>query len=147
MQFERVKNQQRDVDVNLTPLIDVVFLLLIFLMVSTSFIKETHLAINLPKAVAAVEPPVEENALEVLVDVDGNYRIDGKTLIDGQQQTLVSALKNLSGGDFNRPLTITADAGAPYQAVVSVIDSAGSLGFARLHITTQPDAVSNDGGR
>ena len=139
MQFKRDSYNHQQVDVNLTPLIDVVFLLLIFFMVSTSFVKETHLAINLPKAVDSVEPPPSDAPLEVLVDANGVYRIEGKTLVDGDVETLRSAVRNIAEGNIARPLTITADAGAPYQAVVRVIDVAGSLGFANLHITTQPD--------
>ena len=137
MQFKR--QQQAPVDVNLTPLIDVVFLLLIFFMVSTSFIKETHLTLNLPKAANSEQRAPDSVPLEVLVDSNGFYRVDGKALADVSREVLSSALKNLSEGNFNRPLTITSDADAPYQAVVTLIDTAGAMGFAQIHITTQPE--------
>ena len=138
MQFKR--QQQAQVDVNLTPLIDVVFLLLIFFMVSTSFIKETHLTLKLPKAANSEERVVDVEPLEVLVDRNGFYSVDGRALADIDVTVLESALRNLSEGDFSRPLTITADADAPYQAVVTLIDTAGAMGFAQIHITTQPDS-------
>ena len=138
MQFKR--QQQAQVDVNLTPLIDVVFLLLIFFMVSTSFIKETHLTLKLPKAANSEERVVDVEPLEVLVDRNGFYSVDGRALADIDVAVVESALRNLSEGDFSRPLTITADADAPYQAVVTLIDTAGAMGFAQIHITTQPDS-------
>lgn len=138
MQFKR--QRQADIDVNLTPLIDVVFLLLIFFMVSTSFIKETHLSINLPKAMFGDEKVDQPRApLEIIIDSNGFYRIDGRALVDNNSETIESALKNLSAGDYSTPLTITADATAPYQSVVSIIDIAGELGFAKMNITTQAD--------
>ena len=137
MQFKRQK--QADIDVNLPPLIDVVFLLLIFFMVSTSFVKETHLSINLPKAINGEEKVQETAAMEVIIDVNGFYRIDGKALVNTDSETLRSALKNLSGANYSMPITITSDANAPYQAVVTVIDIAGALGFGKMNITTQSD--------
>ena len=139
MQFKRQK--QTAIDVNLTPLIDVVFLLLIFFMVSTSFIKETHLTLNLPTAVNA-EEAINESvlSLEVIIDNNGFYRIGGRALINTDRETLESALENLSQGDLSTPLTVTADASSPYQAVVKLIDIAGGMGFTKINITTQPEA-------
>ena len=138
MQFKRQK--QASIDVNLTPLIDVVFLLLIFFMVSTSFIKETHLTLNLPKAVNAEDYIQATSALEVIIDNNGFYRIDGRALINVDIETLKSALVNLSKNDLSTPITITADADSPYQAVVRLIDVAGGIGFTKINITTQPEA-------
>ena len=138
MQFKRQK--QAAIDVNLTPLIDVVFLLLIFFMVSTSFIKETHLTLNLPKAINAKDTLSEAAALDVIIDKNGFYRIDGRALINTDAATLESALINLSKNELSTPLTITADAESPYQAVVRLIDVAGGIGFTKINITTQPKA-------
>jgi biopolymer transport protein ExbD len=137
LQFKRQK--QAEIDVNLTPLIDVVFLLLIFFMVSTSFIKETHLSINLPKAANGQEQVQELAPLEVIIDSNGFYRVDGRSLVDTDSETLESALRNLANGDLTTPITITSDATAPYQSVVKVIDIAGAMGFSKMNITTQPD--------
>jgi biopolymer transport protein ExbD len=146
VQFQRETRQSRDVDVNLTPLIDVVFLLLIFFMVSTSFIKETHLSVNLPRAQDATQASADEDPIEIIINQGGFYQIDGHTLVDNDIGTLRSALKNLSGDNYDRALTITADAAAPYQSVVSLIDVAGNLGFRRVHITTQPDSETSTQG-
>ena len=138
MKFKRQSNTS--IDINLTPLIDVVFLLLIFFMVSTSFIKETHLTLKLPSAKYA-EPAQNENVgLEIIVEASGSYRIDQTTLTGNDSDILTSALRNLTKEDYSLPLTITADVAAPYQSVVTLIDVAGKLGFAKLQITTQDQA-------
>lgn len=137
MQFKRQRRQE--IDINLTPLIDVVFLLLIFFMVSTSFVKESHLTLNLPKAINSSSSDGRTGSLEVIVDPNGFYRIADKSLVDNSVATLRSALKNLSGENYKQPLTITADAGAPYQSIVRIIDIGGKLGFSQINITTQED--------
>jgi biopolymer transport protein ExbD len=130
------QHQRAEVSVNLTPLIDVVFLLLIFFMVSTSFTKETQLRVDLPEA-TGVQPENMPNRLEVVVNSEGNYAINGRDLIDSESQTLRRALLELAGDDRTMPFLITADATTEHQAVVTVMDIAGQLGFSRLSIATQ----------
>lgn len=139
MQFRRQPREQ-DI-VNLTPLIDVVFLLLIFFMVSTTFTEQTHLTIDLPEAVG--EPATDTGErLDIVISSEGSYSLNGQALVNNQIETLKSALQKLSGGETNLPLTITADANTPHQAVVTAMDAAGQLGFARLSITTrEPQAA------
>ena len=121
---------------NVTPLIDVVFLLLIFFMVSTTFTRESHLSLDLPEA--SVEPSEAPPArIEILIDAEGHYRVDERGLADSRIETLIRALNEISGGDSGRPLTITADANTPHQAVVRAMDAAGQLGFAQLSLTTR----------
>lgn len=143
MQFRR---QAREEDsINLTPLIDVVFLLLIFFMVSTTFTKETHLQVDLPEAVGEAAPERDE-PLEVLIDVEGEYSLGGQSLVNNQAATLRQALLELTGEDTaNRPpLVITADANAPHQSVVRAMDVAGQLGFVNLSITTRRPQEANE---
>lgn len=129
---QRVENE----GINLTPLIDVVFLLLIFFMVSTSFTKETHLGVDLPEAVG--QPAVDNNQqVEIVIAADGAYSVNGKALVNNKRETLVSALQQVSEGDNQQPLIITADAKTPHQAVVEAMDVAGQLGFSRLSITSR----------
>lgn len=130
------QHQRAAVSVDLTPLIDVVFLLLIFFMVSTSFTKETQLRVDLPEA-TGVQPESMPNRLEVVVNSEGTYAINGRELIDSQAQTLRRALVELAGDDRSMPFLITADATAEHQMVVTVMDIAGQLGFSRLSIATQ----------
>ena len=137
MKFPRQKREE--VNVNLTPLIDVVFLLLIFFMVSTTFTKETHLDVDLPQA-SGDHSVSEEQILEILITGEGNYSVNGKPLVNTQAETLRRALKELSGDKRDMPLVITADAKTTHQAVVTAMDVSGQLGFSKLSITTRdPD--------
>ncbi|MCZ6829674.1 MAG: biopolymer transporter ExbD [Gammaproteobacteria bacterium] len=141
MKFRRQRLEQ--VEVNLTPLIDVVFLLLIFFMVSTTFTKETHLSIDLPEASGENSPDALE-MIEILINEGGAYTINAQRLVDRELRTLKSAIQQISEGDTSLPLVITADAQAPHQSVVRAMDAAGQMGFVHLSITTmQPRAEEN----
>lgn len=142
MKFRRQQVQEESI--NVTSLIDVVFILLLFFMVSTSFTKATHLQVNLPQANGEPQvDPVEE--IEIIISEQGAYSINGQGLVDSEVLTLKSAMSKISNGNTNLPLLITADAKTPHQSVVSVMDVAGQLGFTHLSITTrQPDLKAAD---
>ena len=134
MKFRR--QVQSEVSVNLTPLIDVVFLLLIFFMVSTTFSRETHLSVDLPESMGeALDRPVKN--VEVIISREGEFAVNGQVLVNTHLETLKSALAEVSKGDSKLPLIITADAKTPYQSVVVAMDAAGQLGFVNLSMTTQ----------
>lgn len=133
MKFAR--RTHHEVDVNLTPLIDVVFLLLIFFMVSTTFTKETHLSIDLPEA-SSQSSRSETLQIEVSITRAGDYAINGVALVNRESKTLRSAIEKVSEGDNAVPMVITADSATPHQSVVTALDVAGQLGFTRLSITT-----------
>ena len=126
---------RQEVEVNLTPLIDVVFLLLIFFMVSTTFTKETHLSIDLPEA-SSQSIRAKDLQIEILITQEGGFWVNGVALINREQRTLRSAIDKVSKGDTAIPMVITADSATPHQAVVTAMDVAGQLGFSRLSITT-----------
>lgn len=131
------KRQTKDEDsINLTPLIDVVFLLLIFFMVSTTFTKETHLTVDLPEANANA-PQDKPETIDIVIEKDGSYSINGNVLVNQKAKTLERALVKVAEGDNSRPLIITADAQTPHQAVVTAMDVAGNLGFVHLSIATR----------
>jgi biopolymer transport protein ExbD len=134
-----------DVSINLTPLIDVVFLLLIFFMVSTTFTRETQLSIDLPEASGPIKQALEEQ-IEILIDESGRYRVNGQGLVDGRMRTLQAAIYKLSAGDTTLPLVITADAQAAHQDVVRAMDAAGQMGFVHLSITTRQPASGDGNG-
>jgi biopolymer transport protein ExbD len=140
----KFRRQVRDEEgVNLTPLIDVVFLLLIFFMVSTTFTKETHLTLDLPEATG--EPSSDQpDQLEIVISAEGSYALNGKALVNNKIETLMSGLQKISEGNTKLPLILTADAKTPHQAVVQAMDAAGRLGFTHLSITTrQPEPEKN----
>ena len=120
----------------MTPLIDVVFLLLIFFMVTTTFSRETRLLVNLPEANAeAAESDPEQ--IEILVARDGSFSINGRGLVNARIETLVQGLELESGGDHSLPILLIADAEATHQSVVTAMDGIGQSGFTRLNIATQ----------
>lgn len=131
------KRQRKDeVDVNLTPLIDVVFLLLIFFMVSTTFTRETRLSVVLPEATGVTQIEAA-GAVEISIAASGDYAVNGDRLSRSDESTLRTVLLPLAQQSTDVPFVITADAQATHQAVVMVMDVAGQLGFVNLSITTQ----------
>lgn len=139
MRFRR--QSQQEVSVNLTPLIDVVFLLLIFFMVSTTFTRETELQIDLPEA-EGTEAEQETERIEVEISADGVYSVNGERLEGVERQALNQRIERVADGNTDLPFIITADADARHELVVRAMDIAGSLGFTGLSISTQksPDA-------
>ncbi len=134
MKFRR--QNKEELSVNVTPLIDVVFLLLIFFMVSTTFTKESHLEVELPKASGTpVESEVE--MVEVVINRDGQYTVNGRVLINSQMGTLKRAVETLTDGNNKLPFIVTADAKTPHEFVVRAMDIAGQLGYKKLSITTE----------
>jgi len=133
MKFRR--QAREPLSVNLTPLIDVVFLLLIFFMVSTTFTRETQLSVDLPEA-TGLQRDDPDRQIEILIDEMGAYRVNGKPLVDGRVRTLQAAMYELSQGDTTIPLVISADAQAAHENVVRAMDAAGQMGFTRLSIAS-----------
>jgi len=127
------------VEVNLTSLIDVVLLLLIFFMVSTSFVKQSQISISLPQAESAAVVEEFPEQLDIMITEQGTYLVNGRELINSRAETIRNALQKVSGGNTNVPLTISADANARHQHVVTAMDVAGKLGFVKISIATVND--------
>lgn len=122
-------------EINLTPLIDVVFLLLIFFMVTTTFVHETGLEITLPEAdTETTESPPE--LLEISIDEGGEYYVAGEALINRQLETLTSAIRQVLAEKELSGVVIRADADAPHKAVVRAMEGVGKLGISRVSIAT-----------
>lgn len=131
-----------DPAINLTPLIDVVFLLLIFFMVSTTFTRDTRLTVNLPEAEANATENVPDQ-IEVTVSQGGRYSVNNQVLDNNDMRTLGMALVDAAQGDRRRAVLLVADAEATHQAVVTAMDAIGQAGFSRLSIATR-QPVSDD---
>ena len=129
------------VEVNLTSLIDVVLLLLIFFMVSTSFVKQAQITISLPEAESATVIPDAPEKIDIMISATGMYMVNGRELINSRPETIRNALQKVSDGNNSLPLTISADANARHQDVVTAMDVAGRLGFVQISIATvnEPD--------
>jgi biopolymer transport protein ExbD len=134
MKFRSRERNQTTID--LTSLIDVVFMLLIFFMVTTTFDKNAALKIQLPTAsnTAAATP---EDKLELLIDGQGRYYVNGREVLNNQPETLFQAMsQTLDEMQGTPPLVISADAGVNYQAVVTAMDIAGRLGLTNFSMAT-----------
>ncbi|RKZ89441.1 MAG: biopolymer transporter ExbD [Gammaproteobacteria bacterium] len=123
-------------DVNLTPMIDVVFLLLLFFMVSTSFIRESSLKVDLPEATgqALVE---QEQAIDIVINSDGQFVVNTITLDSPSNEQLAAVLKKAVGENTDPHIIISADANAEYQNIVTAMDTAQQLGYTRLTLATR----------
>jgi biopolymer transport protein ExbD len=126
----------------MTSLIDVVLLLLIFFMVSTSFVKQSQIAISLPAAESAAIVEEVPERIDIMITETGVYLINGRELINSRPETIRNALQKVSGGSNSLPLTISADANARHQDVVTAMDVAGRLGFVQISIATVNDTES-----
>jgi biopolymer transport protein ExbD len=130
------RQSKEEVTVNLTPLIDIVFLLLIFFMVSTTFTKENHLSISLPESASEEtgQPPM---AIEILISENGEYSLDGQPLVNTKVDTLKRAMQKILDGRDAAPVVISADAKTSHESVVRAMDAAGQLGLINISITTR----------
>ena len=122
-------------EINLTPMIDCLLFLIVFLLLATSFNHFSRLNIILPEAegVALTE---EKNSIEVAVQEDGSYLVNGITLASSNEAELTSLLQQEAGSNRDMLFVIAADANATHQSVVRVMDIAGKLGFLNLNIST-----------
>jgi biopolymer transport protein ExbD len=140
MKFQR-NLKSTNVHIDLTSLIDVVFILLLFFILTTSFSRESVIRINLPQAngEAATTNPV---TIDVLVANDGTFAVNGRTLATSNVDSLMQAITDIAAGDNMLPVLITADADTSHQSVVTAMDAVARLGFSKLSIATRtPEAV------
>ncbi len=135
----RPGHKEDSVEVNLTPLIDVVFLLLIFFMVSTTFDRHAKLKVSLPEA-STKATQQQNDPLVLSIDAKGNYFLNERQIVNQQLATLKQAIlktlgeKNLNIEDVS--LVLRADANTPHQSVVKAMDAASQLGLSKLSIAT-----------
>ncbi len=130
------KPQVEEISINLTPMIDCLLFLVVFLLISTSFNKYSRLNLVLPQATGV--PDVHRpRKVEVGVDQSGAYMVNGKSLASNSEDDLRAAIETASQGDHSRPLVIAADGRASHQSVVKVMDVSGKLGFININISTR----------
>jgi biopolymer transport protein ExbD len=130
------RKQRENVDINLASLIDVVFILLLFFVVTTTFTRETQLRVDLPEAVSGSPAEDQSKQLDIAISADGVFSVNNQILPKSDLTTLMDALQKASNGDTNRPLSISADGKSQHQSVITAMDAAGKLGFSHLRMTT-----------
>jgi biopolymer transport protein ExbD len=143
VKFRRRKPRE-NIDINLVSLIDVVFILLLFFVVTTTFTRETQLRVELPQAVTGT-PETDSNLkhLDIAISAEGVYSLNNQLLPGNDLPTLIDALQKESGGDTKLPISISADGKTPHQAVITAMDAAGKLGFSHLRMTTVEAPTAN----
>lgn len=137
MKFQPDKREEPDV--NLTPLIDVVFLLLIFFMVSTTFNRETEIAIELPEASGEIMAS-ERKVVEISIDGEGRFFVNQQEVINTRLETLKQAIARAAGDETKPQVILSADKSTPHQAVITAMDAARQLGFVHLTFATSRPA-------
>ena len=130
-------SRPEDPEISLTGLIDVVFLLLIFFMVSTTFEHQAVLKVDLPEARNVSTPEDQPNSFELVIDQKGQFYLNDRQLVDGQTLTLKAAFIEAAGEDRSIPVILRADAETPHHFVVTAMDVTAQLGFSRLSIATE----------
>jgi biopolymer transport protein ExbD len=133
----KLQSRSRDEpEINVISLVDVLLVLVLFFMVSTSFLRETEISLRLPEADAASTAETPANALEIVVTQSGSYLVNGRELVNSERRTLRTAIERLAGEQRNGPVFIRADAAATHQSVITAMDVAGQLGFVKINIAT-----------
>jgi len=127
---------KEDPEINLIPLIDVSLLLVIFFMLSSTFMQESRLKIELPQASLAPTGKQKTDSIVVSVAQNGSYRVNDRELINSSTDTLRAAILEVAGADRNKPVTVRADGRATHQSVITAMDVLGKLGFVRINIAT-----------
>lgn len=126
--------------VDLTSLIDVVFLLLIFFMVSTTFERQALLKVDLPEASEVEDESDIPDSLELVIDDEGRMFLNDQRLVDSDARTLRAAIQEQAGDNRGIPLILRADRETPHHHVVTAMDVAAQLGFSNLSIATDRSA-------
>jgi len=137
-----LSRSREEPEINLTSLIDVVLLLLVFFMVSTSFVREAEINIRLPEASAEQVETTDAEVLEIGITQTGNFLLNGRQLVNSDRRRLRAAIEQIMGDDRNVDVVIRADAESTHQATVTAMSVAGDLGFTSINIATVTTADS-----
>ncbi|MBW8904703.1 MAG: biopolymer transporter ExbD [Betaproteobacteria bacterium] len=135
MNFQRGRERE-PLEINLVPLIDVMMVILIFLMITTTYNRYTELAINLPSADAQKQPE-RANEISVLVDAQGQYVINRRAVVFRSADQLADELRRAGGAAKEPTVVISADANATHQAVMRVMEAARIAGLSQITFTAQ----------
>jgi biopolymer transport protein ExbD len=129
-------------EINVISLVDVLLVLVLFFMVSTTFLRDTEISLRLPEASADSSAETPRQALEITITQSGGYLVNGRELVNSERRTLRAAIERLIGEQRDLPVFIRADAAATHQSVITAMDVAGQLGFVKINIATvtPPDA-------
>ncbi|MDQ3494985.1 MAG: biopolymer transporter ExbD [Pseudomonadota bacterium] len=134
----RDRRAEDNPEINLVPLIDVILVLIIFFVVTTTFDARSVLKLELPRADGQPNE-AQSRALSLLVNADGRYFVDDREALRTDLDSLKRTIAEVAGSDRERPVLLRADARTPHQAVVTALEALGQLGFRQISIATAPD--------
>ena len=135
MNFQRGRSREEP-EINLIAMIDVLLVILIFMLVTTTYSKHAELQINLPQATGS-QAAAAANQINVAIDATEHYAINNKpTKFDGVD-SLSQALRKAAGSQADPTIIINADAKAPHQSVINIMEAARMAGYGRITFTTQ----------
>jgi biopolymer transport protein ExbD len=135
MNFQRGRSREEP-EINLIPMIDVLLVILIFMMVTTSYAKFSELKINLPQAGGAAAA-AQDKPISVAVDASEHYSVNNQTVTNNAVEALAASLKSAAGDQTDPTIVINADAKATHQSVINVMEAARQAGYAKITFTTQ----------
>jgi biopolymer transport protein ExbD len=135
MNFQRGR-QKEDPEINLVPMIDVLLVILIFLMITTTYSKFSELEINLPEATSD-KPPDRPNTIDVSVSATGSYQVNQTSIQHSGTEELSGALRAAAGDRPDPVIVINADAQATHQAVITVMEAARLAGYSHITFATE----------
>ncbi len=143
----RIGNDRRrdDFEINVIPLIDVLLTLLMFFVLTTTFVRHSRMQVTLPHASDATTKNAQAHPLLIVIDREGRFYIGNRRVLGGDETALKRAVSNAAGGHHDQPVTLRADAKTPHQAVVTAMDVLGQLGFSHLSIATTPEQGRGSG--
>lgn len=135
MNFSRGKHREEP-EINFVPLIDVMLVILIFLMATTSYAKFSELKITLPSA-QATQPQDKPFELNIAITRSGDYSINGKAIKTMQTADLSLAMQQIAAGQKDAVVVISADEKAEHQSVIRAMEAAQQAGYPKLSFATQ----------
>lgn len=142
----RIGNGRADeFEINVIPLIDVMLTLLMFFVLTTTFVQQGHMKVSLPQASDQASAPAHDTLL-VVIDKEGHFFVGNNRVLGDDEATLKRAIQAVAADDHDRPVLLRADALTPHQAVVTAMDALGQLGFSHLSIATAPPKAPAAGG-
>jgi biopolymer transport protein ExbD len=134
------RKTREDPEINLIPLIDIALLLVIFFMLSSTFLQEGRMKIELPQASMVPAGRQKQDPVVVTVTQAGSYRVNERELINASTDTLRAAIVEVAGAKRDMEVTVRADARATHQSVITALDVLGKLGFQRIRFATTEDS-------